>query len=85
MKKAIRAVMFALPLSFGFATAAQADCKERIEKVRDEIERDKDKYTRESRTEANRHLMQANLPSMNPFQCTEHINKAKKALREGKD
>ena len=44
-----------------------------------------DKYTRESRTEANRHLMHANLPSLSPFQCTEHINKAKKALREGKN
>ena len=84
MRHALRVVLFALPLSFGFATAVQADCKERVEKVRDEIERDKDKYTRESRTEANRHLIQANLPSLSPFQCTEHIRKAKKALREGK-
>jgi hypothetical protein len=84
MKNAIRAVLFAIPLSFVFATSAQADCKERVEKVRDDIERDKDKYTRESRTEANKHLMQANLPSLSPMQCTEQISKAKKALREGK-
>jgi len=84
MKNAIRTVLFAIPLSFAFATSAQADCKERVEKVRDEIERDKDKYTHEARTEDNKHLMQANLPSLSPMQCTEHISKAKKALREGK-
>jgi hypothetical protein len=84
MKNAIRTVLFAIPLSVVFATSAQADCKERVEKVRDDIERDKEKYTRESRTEANKHLMQANMPSVNPMQCSEHITKAKKALREGK-
>lgn len=34
--------------------------------------------------EANKHLMQANLPSLSPMQCTQQISKAKKALREGK-
>lgn len=84
MKEVIRAVVVAIPLSLVFATSAKADCKERVEKVRDDIERDKDRYTRESRTEANKHLMQANLPSLSPMQCTEQIAKAKKALREGK-
>lgn len=85
MKYALRFFLFVIPLSIGITASAQAaDCKERAEKVRSEIERDKDKYTRESRTEANKHLMQANLPSANPMQCTEHITKAKKALREGK-
>lgn len=68
MKIALRAALFAIPLNFAFATSAQADCKERVDRVRDEIERDKDKYTRESRTEANKHLMQANLPSLSPMQ-----------------
>lgn len=85
MKNPIRACLFAIALIIGITTPAHAaDCKERVEKVRREIERDKDKYTRESRTEANKHLMQANMPSMNPMQCTEHITKAKKALRTGK-
>lgn len=85
MQNFIRVFLFAILLNVGITAFAQAaDCKERAEKVRSEIERDKDKYTRESRTEANKHLMQANLPSANPMQCTEHITKAKKALREGK-
>ena len=85
MKHAIRPVLLSISLSVVLATSAHAaDCKERVEKVRDDIERDKDRYTRESRTEANKHLMQANMPSLSPMQCTEQISKAKKALREGK-
>ena len=85
MQNPIRVCLFAISPAVGIAASAHAaDCKERAEKVRSEIERDKDKYTRDSRTEANKHLMQANLPSVNPMQCTEHITKAKKALREGK-
>jgi 20S proteasome alpha/beta subunit len=85
VKNPIRVCLFAISLIIGITTSAHAaDCKERVEKVRNEIERDKEKYTRESRTEANKHLMQANMPSVNPMQCTEHITKAKKALRQGK-
>ena len=84
MKNVIRAACLAIPLGLGVATSAQAECEERVEKVRDEIQRDRDKYTRESRVEANKHLMRANLPSLSPLQCTEQIAKARRALREGR-
>ena len=85
MNYALGSFLFVIPLTIGFtASAYAADCKERAEKVHSEIKHDEDKYSRESRTEANKRLMHANLPSVKPMQCSEHITKAMKALREGR-
>lgn len=63
---------------------AIANCDERVKELRREIEQDKDKYTPAARREAQKELVLADAPSIQPLQCTEHINKARKALREGK-
>lgn len=71
--------LFVSPVSY-----AMANCDERVKELRREIEQDKDKYTPAARREAQKELVLADAPSIQPLQCTEHINKARKALREGK-
>ena len=65
---------------------AHADdtCHKRVQEFREWYAKDKYKFTLESRLEAEKHLLQAQLPSLKLFQCTEHLLKARKALREGK-
>ena len=78
--KALLLVTFiATPMSY-----AVANCDDRVKELRREIEQDKDKYTPAARREAQKELVLADAPSIQPLQCTEHINKARKALREGK-
>ena len=60
------------------------NCHERVQDFRDWYAKDKDKYTLASRLEAEKHLQLAQLPSLNLLQCTEHLLKARRALREGK-
>ena len=63
---------------------AHADCGDRVKELRKEIEQDKDKYTPASRREAQKELILAEAPSIQPLQCNEHISKARKILRDGK-
>jgi hypothetical protein len=77
-------LVVSLGLCIGSAARAADTCKERVEAFREKFEKDKDKYTLKSRQEAERHLLQAQLPSLNLFQCSEHLAKARQALREGK-
>lgn len=73
-----------LGLCIGSAAWAEDTCKDRVDTFREKFEKDKDKYALKSRQEAERHLLQAQLPSLKLFQCTEHLMKARQALREGK-
>jgi hypothetical protein len=79
-------ILVASALTVNTISQAQAgdNCHERVQEFRDWYGKDKDKYTLESRRSAEKHLLQAQLPSMNLLQCTEHLLKARKALREGK-
>jgi len=61
-----------------------ADCKDEIQEVRDDIENNKDKYTREAIAEARKHLLDAELPSLKLADCRREVMAAKKALRQGK-
>lgn len=84
MKKITHILLLSFALSFCFSTLAFADCKDRVKEVREDIEKDPKKYKLEARLEAQKQLVQAELPSLSLFQCTEHILKAKKALRNGR-
>lgn len=79
LKTALLVTLFTSPASY-----AMANCDERVKELRREIEQDKDKYTPAARREAQKELVLADAPSIQPLQCTEHINKARKALRDGK-
>jgi hypothetical protein len=77
-------VAMALIVAHPSPARAADSCSERVQNFRDWYAKDKDKYTLRSRREAEKHLLQAQLPSLNLLQCTEHLLKARKALREGK-
>jgi hypothetical protein len=71
-------------LSVLTAPPALADCKDKVKEVRDDIEKNRDSYTAEARTEAQKHLVQAEVPSLKLADCEREVNKAKKVLRDGK-
>ncbi|NVO06451.1 MAG: hypothetical protein HXX19_11210 [Rhodoferax sp.] len=83
MHKSIPLAALALMGLFGFSNLAYADCKERVEEFRAEMEDEKNQYTRASRIEARKELAKAEAPSLKLTQCTEHIRKARKALKKG--
>ena len=60
------------------------DCQQDIKELRDEIERDKDLYTVDSRTKANAELTMAQTNRLNPVKCRKNIQDARAALRKGK-
>jgi hypothetical protein len=60
------------------------DCKDKVKEVRDDIEKNRDSYSQEARAEAQKHLVQAEVPSLKLADCEREVKKAKKALREGK-
>jgi hypothetical protein len=64
--------------------ALAADCKDKVKEVRDDIDKNRDSYTAEARAEAQKHLVQAEVPSVKLADCEREVGKAKKALREGK-
>jgi len=64
--------------------ALAADCRDKVKEVRDDIDKNKDDYTAEARAEAQKHLVQAELPSLKIADCQREVEKAKKALRQGK-
>jgi hypothetical protein len=55
-----------------------------VKEVRDDIDKNKDTYTAEARAEAQKHLVQAEVPSLKLADCQREVEKAKKALRQGK-
>ena len=55
-----------------------------IRDLQDEIERDKDDYTAESRAKANAELTVAKTNLVNPVKCRKNIQDARAALRKGK-
>lgn len=82
--KSIVHALFLASLVIVPSSYALANCDERVKELRREIEQDKDKYTPAARREAQKELVLADAPSIQPLQCNEHINKARKALRDGK-
>ena len=64
---------------------AHADCKDNVRELRQEIKDSGDKYTRDARAEAKKELRQAELTFLKPLECREHLRKARRALRDGKD
>ncbi len=63
---------------------ALADCKDQVREMRQDINDNKDDYTREARMEAKKHLAQAELTLVNPLECREHLREARRVLRDGK-
>jgi hypothetical protein len=68
----------------GATPALAGDCKDKVKEVRDDIDKNKDTYTAEARAEAQKHLVQAEVPSLKLADCQREVEKAKKALRQGK-
>jgi hypothetical protein len=60
------------------------DCQKDIKELRDEINRDKDLYTTESRSKAKAELTAAQTNRLNPVKCRKNIQDAKSELRKGK-
>jgi hypothetical protein len=67
------------------ATPALADgCKDEVKEVREDLDKNRDEYSADARAEAQRHLVQAEVPSLKLADCRREVEKAKKALRDGK-
>ena len=76
-------------LAFGVAVQARADCKEMIDSTRADIKENKEGYTMESRTQANKLLTQAEMKrvNINPLpdtECMAQVRDARKVLRKAK-
>jgi hypothetical protein len=84
LSRIARLVSLLASLSFLGASPALADCKDEVKEVREDIEQNRDRYTAEARAEAQKHLVQAEVPSLKLADCRREVEKAKKALREGK-
>ncbi len=65
--------------------SARADCKDEVRELRQEINDNRDKYTREARAEAQKELVAAQAQIASPLVCREHLRKARRALRQDKD
>jgi hypothetical protein len=83
-KTAWAAGLLASACVLGASPARAADCREMVKEVRDDIDKNRDEYTAEARAEAQKHLVQAEVPSLKIADCRREVEKAKKALREGK-
>jgi hypothetical protein len=59
-------------------------CQEEADELRDEIDKNADDYTAESRRKAKNHLLAAKTNRINPVKCRSNILDARKELREGK-
>ena len=87
-----RAIMLAFILvsGLGVCTGTFADvgvtdnCQEDIDKLKDEMERDKDDYTPESRAKAQTQLSAARTNRLNPAKCRKNLQDARQELRKGK-
>jgi hypothetical protein len=81
---------FMLAAGLGVSTGAFAavgvtdNCQEDIHKLEDEMERDKDDYTTESRAKAQTQLTAAKTNRLNPAKCRKNLQDARQELRKGK-
>jgi hypothetical protein len=66
------------------APLAHADCKDEIKEVREDIDRNKNDYTMEAIAKARKHLVQAEIPSLQLADCRREVAAARQALRQGK-
>lgn len=89
MKRIIRiALISALGLSV--STGVYADvgvtdaCQDDIKDLKDDIDRNKDDYTSESRRKANNQLNLAKTNRLNPAKCRKNVMDARQDLAEGK-
>jgi hypothetical protein len=76
--------LLASPLVLAAPPALAAGCKDDVKEVREDIEKNRDNYSAEARAEAQKHLVQAEVPSLKLADCRREVEKAKKALRDGK-
>jgi len=60
------------------------NCQEDIEAFEEEMERDKDDYTAESRRKAQTQLAAAKTNRLNPAKCRKNLSDARQELRQGK-
>ena len=65
------------------AVGVTDNCQEDIQKLEDEIERDKDDYTAESRRKAQTQLAAAKTNRLNPAKCRKNLTDARQELRQG--
>ena len=59
-------------------------CQDEADELQQEIDKNKDDYTAESRRKAKNHLLAARTNRMNPAKCRGNIVDARKELQEGK-
>ena len=71
-------------LSMAAVAPAYADCKDNVQEIRDDIDKNKDGYTQEAKAKARKHLVQAEVPSLKLADCQREVAAAKQALRQGK-
>ena len=69
----------------GFAQVGVTDdCQDDIQQLEDEMERDKDDYTAESRRKAQTQIAAAKTNRLNPAKCRKNLQDARQELRQGK-
>jgi len=73
-----------LSVNAGAEVGITDDCQKDIKELREEINRDKDLYTSESRTRAKTELTAAQTNRLNPVKCRKNIQDARAELRKGK-
>jgi hypothetical protein len=61
-----------------------ADCKDEIREVFNDIDKNKEDYTKEAIVKARKHLVKAEMPSLKPADCRRQVRADKMALRKGK-
>jgi len=60
------------------------DCQDDIQQLEDEMERDRDDYTTESRRKAQTQIAAAKTNRLNPAKCRKSLQDARQELRQGK-
>jgi len=84
----LRQLILSIILSAALITATVApvlaDCRDEIREVRNDIDKNKELYTKEAIVKARKHLVRAEVPSLRPAECRRQVLAAKKALRKGK-
>lgn len=77
-------------VSLGFSINAACEvgvtdnCQEDIQELEDEMDRDRDDYTSESRRKAQAQLAAARTNRLNPAKCRKNLADARQELRQGK-
>ena len=88
MRQTLTAAVLLLMLTLSFSSVADLgvtdDCQEDIRNLKEDMARDKDDYTAESRTKANAELTMAKTNRLNPVKCRKNIQDARSELRKGR-